>query len=320
MGQIKVEKQCHSHMRMEIAGKTVLVPDPDRIHEMELVGRKEEINKALAAWTTMDGAQALHFRFYGPPGVGKNAIVNELAKILTKDLYIMNGNEDMRAEDIACTPVQASNGEIHYIASPLFAAMLRGGIAFFDEIGKAPKSALDPLASVLDERRTLTSVMAGIRIKAHQDFLFCAALNDTEEEGIGLPGFLDERTRPAIRVGYQSMNEIEKILASRKPMIAEDWARMIVTEFHNMPFSAREALSLLQFAHHKFKREQGDKKPTAAQIKGYLHAVLPEIVTREKWEKQYLKQMQKGKQPSLGKLREVEIYDSNLFNVKKTVH
>lgn len=315
-----INKQCHKFERLEMEDKIVLVPEPDRTDALEFVGREAEINKALAAWSTLDDAPALHFRFFGPPGVGKNAIVNELAKDLKKELYIMNGNEDMRAEDIACTPVQASNGEIHYVASPLFAAMLRGGIAFFDEIGKAPKSALDPLASVLDERRTLTSVMAGIRLKAHKEFLFCAALNDTEEEGIGLPGFLDERTRPSIPVGYQTMREIEEILIKRKPMIAEAWAKMIVAEFHNVPLSAREGLSLLQYAHQKYKSEQGDRKPTKAQIKDYLHAVFPEIVTREKWEKQYLKEMQKPKQKSAGYLEKGKIYDPFYYNNKKTLH
>jgi MoxR-like ATPase len=317
MGQIKMEKHFSSYEKMEMAGRTILVPGPDRIEGFDLVGRGDEINKALAAWSTFDDIPALHFRFYGPPGVGKNAIVNELAKVLNKDLYIMNGNEDMRAEDIACTPVQASNGEIHYVASPLFAAMLRGSIFFFDEIGKAPKSALDPLASVLDERLTLTSVMAGIRLKAKPGFLFCAALNDIEEDGIGLPGFLDERTRPAIYVRYQSMQEIETILKSRKPMIPEVWAEGLVSEFHNIPLSAREAINMLQYAHNKFKREKEGQKPSKTQIKNYLNFVFPEVVSKEKLEKH---RVQNKKTEKLPRNVEPRYYGQPFLNNKKTVH
>jgi len=155
------------------------------------------------------------------------------------------------------------------VASPLFAAMLKGGICFFDEIGKAPTSALDPLASVLDDRRTLTSVLAGIRLKAHEEFLFCAALNENEEEGIGLPGFINERTRPAIRVGYPPREVLEKILKSRFPMAAETWLSVFFRHFRREDMSARVAIDLLRYAYRMASRE-GKQEASEGDVARYL--------------------------------------------------
>ena len=55
----------------------------------ELVGRREEFAQCMAAWgihpetlAPLDGARPLHFRLEGPPGVGKNEVVIEIARKL----------------------------------------------------------------------------------------------------------------------------------------------------------------------------------------------------------------------------------------------
>lgn len=233
--------------KIEIKGKTVLVPYPTKPPEFMFIGRKDVINKTLAAWLNIPGSTPLNFRLFGPPGIGKNAMVYELARILKKDIYIINGHDELGPEDIACSATMTSKGKIDYVASTLFAAMLRGGICFFDEIGKAPQSALDPLASVLDDRRAITSVLAGIHLKAHPEFLFCSALNEDEETGVGLPGFIDERTRPAIHVGYPSSKELELILRNRFSA-SDPWIEVFISEFYIEKLSTRTAITLLGFA------------------------------------------------------------------------
>ena len=204
----------------------------------------------------------------GRPGSGKNALVYQLAQILEKDLYIINGHQELGPEDIACAATMTSQQTIEYVASPLFAAMLRGEICFFDEIGKAPISALDPLASVLDDRRSLTSVLAGIHLQAHPDFLFCAALNQNEEEGLGLPGFIDERTRPAIKVGYPARPILEQIVRAHLPMAADTWFKLFVELFPE-EMSPRTANKLLGYAYRLAVLDH-NVRPSARQIKRYL--------------------------------------------------
>src|SRR4030042_873025 len=162
MTSSRVNLHINNYEKVEIEGKVILVPYPTKIPEFRLIDREEILNRCLAAWFSLDGLGPLNFRLYGPPGVGKNALVYRLAQILNKDLYIINGHQELGPEDIACSATMTSGQAIEYVASSLFAAVWRGGILFFDEIGKAPTAALDPLASLLDDRRTLTSVLAVI--------------------------------------------------------------------------------------------------------------------------------------------------------------
>jgi MoxR-like ATPase len=301
--------------RVTIGGKSVLVPYPTQIPDFEFIGREGVIEKALAAWTCLDGSTPLNFRLYGPPGIGKNAIVYELARILKKNLYIINGHEELGPEDIACSATMTSKNTVEYVASPLFAAMLEGGICFFDEIGKAPQVALDPLASVLDDRRTLTSVLAGIHLRASEEFLFCAALNEIEEEGTGLPGFIDERTRPAIYAGYPHIYDIEEILKSRMSYMPGLWIKVLISEFKDSNLSTRMAITLLRYAYRLYKKRNGNSKETSEnEIKEYLHNAYTGIDPQSKHEQH------EQKTNPIEELTKVDIDDLIISNNKKTVH
>jgi hypothetical protein len=84
---------------------------------------------------------------------------------------------------------------------------------------------------VLDERRMLDSVLAGIRIEAHEEFLFCAALNEDEESGGRLPLFLEERLSPAIRVGIPPPATFRMILQRHLPHGDDRWIEIYMKEF-----------------------------------------------------------------------------------------
>lgn len=233
---------------VEIQGVKVRIPPPSTIECLPIVERQEILESALAAWMRVDGLRPMNFRLYGPPGVGKNMIVYQLAKMLNKDLYMVTGHTELGPEEIACSARIASNGEIEYVASPLFAAMLHGGIFFFDEIAKASPAALDPLASVLDDRRILRSGLACISLKAHEEFLFCAALNEDEETGGRLPQFIAERLSPAIAVDIPPAPVLKRILRSTFPQAEETWIETYLTECWQDNISPREAVTHLQFA------------------------------------------------------------------------
>lgn len=279
----EIMEKIENYSKIEINSKTVLIPNPVEIPRFKLIGRREILKKALAAWSMIDGRYPLNFRLYGPPGIGKNAIVYELAKILNKELYIINGHEELGPENISFQPVITSQNTIEYVASPLIAAMLRGGICFFDEIDKAPINALDPLASVLDDRRSLSSALTGIHIKAHKGFLFCAALNEEKEEGLGLPGFLDERTRPSIYVGYPTSEELEGILKSHLSIQTDLWIKVYISEFREVQLSPRNAITLLTYAINLYKQDKDDseRKATKKEIKHYIYAAYEGFIKKE---------------------------------------
>lgn len=268
MNALSDQSRFSHYRRIELEGKIVCVPKPAEIPQFRIVERDDLLNRCLAAWLTIDGLPPLNFRLYGPPGSGKNALVYQLARYLGRDLYILNGHKELGPENVACYPVVTASQSIEYVASPIIGAMYYGGIAFFDEIGKAPSSALDPLASLLDDRRTLNSVLAGIHFKAHPDFLFCAALNQNEEVGLGLPDFIEERTSPAILVDYPSDRILKDILKTHLPTTADSWFEIFLKDFKG-ELSPRAAISVLGYA-FRLSMLENRLQPSMREIKNYI--------------------------------------------------
>ncbi|MGE3840288.1 MAG: AAA family ATPase [Vicinamibacterales bacterium] len=229
---------------------TVLVPAPDAIVERPFIGRESLMRNCRAAWFAAGDAPPLHFRLIGPPGVGKNELVYALAREEGRPLYILQGHDELTPEDIACTARIVGDGRVEYVGSPLLAAMLAGGICFVDEIGKIPPRALSLLSSVLDNRRSLTSVLAGFTVSAHPSFRFCAAMNDADASSSGLPGYIDERLRPLFRVGYPTATDLIAIVEARAAHAGEhlldDFKRWMALQA--TPLSPRQALQIVSFA------------------------------------------------------------------------
>jgi MoxR-like ATPase len=199
----------------QIGGAGILLPRPTIPPENTHVGNELLVRRTLAAWET-----GLHFSLIGPPGVGKNELVYELARIAKSPFHIIQGHEELSPEDLAAGARIGSGNRVEYIGSPLLAAMLDGGICFFDEIGKVPARALSLLASVLDDRRTLTSAITGITLTAHPEFRFCAALNDADS--CSLPAYINERLLPRFKIGHRTPEETAAIVKARLGLAAED--------------------------------------------------------------------------------------------------
>ncbi len=87
-----------------------------------------------------------------------------------RDVYIMQATLDTRPEDLIVTPVIEGAGKLRYVASPLLSAMIQGGIAILDEGNRMSEKSWASLAPLLDNRRYVESIVAGIKIKAHPQF------------------------------------------------------------------------------------------------------------------------------------------------------
>ncbi|MBM3498292.1 MAG: AAA family ATPase [Armatimonadetes bacterium] len=222
----------HAQVSASIGGKSVLLSEPYEAEESGFIGREAELSTLAAAWIGGREAMPLAPLLLGEPGVGKNRLVYELARRTRRPLFIFQGHEDVTAEDLACA-VRFSDrdaSKMDYVASALVTAMHLGGICFIDEIGKIRPRALALLVSVLDERRYIDSVLLGARVRAHPSFRFVAATNTADLEGNALPEFIRSRTRPVIKVGYPQREEIERIVESRLPRLAEQ-ARPLLDRF-----------------------------------------------------------------------------------------
>jgi hypothetical protein len=252
-------------------GKRVALAPPEVPERIDFVRRDDELRMCQAAfglsedWSAFDPTMLpLHFRLEGPPGVGKNEIVYEIARRLADSIrmpfYSIQGHEEMTPEDLSIliVPESGENGDrpLALRASPLATALYEGGLFFFDEINRAPERALTPLASVLDRRRSLYSAVTGItmrpkeRVKAR--FRFCCAMNpDQGRTGRGgLSDYLDERTLPAIHVGYHDAGTLTEILRKNvtpNPKHLEAF-REWYDERRISDISVRQVIALMTFA------------------------------------------------------------------------
>lgn len=166
-----------------------------------------------AAWATHSNRDSpMNFRLVGPPGVGKNALVYRLAQKRNQELFEILGHEEFTAEDLLVSPTLVDGKKVQYIASPLVAAMVTGGICFIDEIAKMRPRSLAPLSSLLDTPRSVYSALLGRRIQAHPDFRFCAAYNPTDADAFALAPWLLDRTLPEIQISLPSSNVLSEIV------------------------------------------------------------------------------------------------------------
>lgn len=236
------------------SGKDVLISDPYDPGKATLTpfqGRENEMKMVFASWIGGPDAPPLCPLMVGDPGVGKNRIVYELKKITGLSLYILQGHEDITAEDLACSVRFQEANRIEYVCSPLVTAMLKGGICFIDEIGKIRPRALALLVSVLDERRYIDSTLLGERVEALPSFRFVAATNTGEVSD--LPEFIQSRMRPVITVGHATKEEIKQIVFAQRGVVQEN-RDALLEEFWTLfkkraePPTPRDAIQLLALA------------------------------------------------------------------------
>ncbi|HUG93017.1 MAG TPA: AAA family ATPase, partial [Planctomycetaceae bacterium] len=153
-------------------------PDPS---PGQWIGQREVLKQLLACWIVVDAKDLpLTPRLLGTPGIGKTTLAIAGARVRKQELYIYQCTADTRPEDLLVTPVLGEKGTINYHASPLVTAMIRGGICLLDEGNRMNEKSWASLAPLLDHRRYVESIVAGITIPAHPNFRCAVTMNDDE--------------------------------------------------------------------------------------------------------------------------------------------
>src|SRR5262245_49007454 len=164
-----VSKHPHSEIgrSVSVEGVTLRLAQPLDAGQ-EWIGSREILTQLLACWLVIDKKDLpLSPRITGPPGIGKTTLAMSGARERKQDLYIFQCTADTRPEDLLITPVLAESGTIAYHASPLVSAILTGSICVLDEGNRMNEKSWASLASLLDHRRCIESIVAGILVKAH---------------------------------------------------------------------------------------------------------------------------------------------------------
>lgn len=237
---------------VEIEGVTLHLAHPDEL-PVRWVGQEEVMRQLLAAWLVVDPHDLpMNPRLIGKPGVGKTTLAYAAAKRLKREVYIMQATVDTRPEDLLVQPVIEGEGKLRYVASPLVTAMIRGGVAVLDEGNRMSEKSWASLAPLLDNRRYVESVVAGIKIKAHPQFRLVATMND-DASTFDLPEYIHSRLQPQILIDFPEREEEYQILKENLPF-GEEQILQYVTDFLQQAhaaderYTARDGINIARFA------------------------------------------------------------------------
>src|SRR5450432_4393487 len=239
-------------MTVEIEGVVLHLGHPDEL-TTRWVGQEELMRQLLAAWLVVnDQDMPMSPRLLGKPGVGKTTLAYAAAKRMGRDVFIMQATLDTRPEDLIITPVIEGAGRLRYVASPLVSAMISGGIAILDEGNRMSEKSWASLAPLLDNRRYVESIVAGVKIRAHENFRLVTTMND-DSSTFELPEYIHSRLQPQIFIDFPERDEEYHILKENLPF-AEERILTYVTDFLQMAHAAderytvRDGISVARFA------------------------------------------------------------------------
>src|SRR5882724_12173646 len=225
-------------MTVEIEGVTLHLAHPDEL-AVQWVGQDELMRHLLAAWMVVSEQDLpMNPRLLGKPGVGKTTLAYAAGRRMGRDVYILQATLDTRPEDLLITPVIEGGGNLRYVASPLVTAMIKGGVAIVDEGNRMSEKSWASLAPLLDNRRYVESIVAGIKIKAHPNFRLVATMND-DASTFELPEYIHSRLQPQIWIDFPERDEEFQILKENLPF-AEDRILNYVTDFLQRAHAADE--------------------------------------------------------------------------------
>ncbi len=235
-----------------IQGVELRLTPPDELH-WQWVGRPELKRQLLAAWTVLDEQDhALSPRLVGKPGVGKTTLAAAAARALDVPVYVLQATMDTRPEDLLVTPVIAEGQKLRYTASALVSAMIKGGVCVLDEGNRMSERSWASLAPLLDRRRYVESIVAGIKIHAHRNFRLCATMND-DASTFDIPEYIHSRLQPQIVIDFPERDEETAILQANLPFASPrilHYLAVFLERAHedDQPYTVRDGINIARYA------------------------------------------------------------------------
>lgn len=248
---------CEHESRINIQGIELALGFPDQLG-FQWIGQQDVLDQLLAAWMVIDKDDIpLNPRLIGKPGVGKTTLAYAAARHLDKDVYIFQCTMDTRPEDLLISPVIDEGGGIRYVASALVTAMIRGGVCILDEANRMSEKSWASLAPLLDTRRYIDSIVAGLKIKAHDAFRVCVTMND-DASTFEIPEYIHSRLQPQIFLDFPEAEEERRILRENLPFVDAnimDYVVNFLQRAHaaNENYTIRDGINIARYAAKRIK-------------------------------------------------------------------
>jgi len=268
-------------MKISVEGIELHLAHPDELN-VTWVGQEDAMRQLMAAWMVIDERDVpMNPRLLGKPGVGKTTMAYAAGKRLGREVYILQATVDTRPEDLLITPVIEGTANLKYVASPLVSAMIRGGVAILDEGNRMSEKSWASLAPLLDSRRYVESIVAGVKIKAHSDFRMVATMNE-DSSTFDLPEYIHSRLQPQILIDFPEREEELAILRENLPF-SPDEVLQFVTDFLQQAHAADENYTVrdgINIARYALKLNGSTNAPLRLLMGSSVRAVLGEEALR----------------------------------------
>ena len=147
------------------------------------------------------------------------------------------------------------------------------------------------LAPLLDHRRYIESVVAGIVIHADEEFRCCVTMND-DESTYEVPDYIMSRLQPTLTLSFPNRGDEMAILQYHLPFAEKEMLNITVDflqRAHNLDldFSPRDGIHILQYAlklmsqDHPLSKDQAWKK-SVLQVLGEEALDLESLAERKR--------------------------------------
>ncbi|MFX1431641.1 MAG: AAA family ATPase, partial [Promethearchaeota archaeon] len=136
-------------------------------------------------------------------------------------------------------------------ASSLVSAMIKGGICLLDEGNRMSEKSWASLAPLMDKRRYVESIIAGIRIYAHPEFRLCVTMN-ADSSTYEIPEYIMSRLNPRILIEFPNKIDELKILKYNLSFGSKEILDYCV-EFlqnahkHDEPYTVRDGINIIRY-------------------------------------------------------------------------
>lgn len=266
-----------------IDGVEVFLSQPTEM-AIEWIGQEEAMEQLLASWAVIDESDIpLAPRILGLPGVGKTTLAYTAAKKMNRDVYIFQCTADTRPEDLIITPVLGSRQEIKYHASPLVTAAIKGAVCILDEGNRMPEKSWASLAPLLDARRYVESIIAGIKIQASPEFRIVVTMNQ-DTSVFDIPEYIGSRLQPKIHVQFPGRDDEIAVLKYNVPFAPKEIVEYVV-EFLQKAHKNEESYSVrdgINITRYMLKLSASEKQPLAtSKMQAYFRLATKQVIDDE---------------------------------------